>query len=184
MYIRGENSGIVNTGFLLTINYYLGSVKARPSKEKLANNLHAYLEWLQRYCNESGVLFESERVDGRTTQAAKPIDLERIFVPLDILKCSAQELHPAPCGHLLSLAGIHNALLLTDAGRGKTITLLHLARQLCRHLLLKRGWEDDNNLRETLGLNSYRDLAVPFYVPLNVFAQELRDRYRLESQQA
>lgn len=161
VYIGGENSGIVNTGFLLTINFYLGSVKARSNKCKLARNLHAYLEWLQGYCNEAGLLFESERVGERATQAVAQIKLEHILVPFDILECSANEPHPAPCGRLLALAGNRNALLVTEAGRGKTITLLNLAHQLCRHLLSKRGWEDDEDLRETLGLNSYRDLAVP-----------------------
>jgi formylglycine-generating enzyme required for sulfatase activity len=166
VYVGGENAGIVNTGFQLIINYYRDSGNRKMNKRQLADNIQAYLEWMHGFCDQVAVFTDQPAPSIDESR----IDLERIFVPLDVAESDVSVTKCGSCEHLLSLAAGRSLVLLGDAGQGKSITLLYLAHQLSSHLLVRRGWEETGALRKTLGFNSYADLAIPFYLPLNMFA--------------
>ena len=173
IYIGGANSGIVNTGFQLIVNNYRATSSNKLGKRALGKALQTYLEWMHNYCNDIGVFADTTSITAYSDRSTR-IELDRIFVPLKVSELGVENPRSASCEHLLSFVPNRNIVLLADAGQGKSIALLNLARQLCGNLLTKRGWEDIPSLKRSLGFSQYKDLAIPFYLPLNVFAESLK----------
>lgn len=171
-YIGGNNSGIVNPGFMVVVNQYRAGGETRMGKGELAHAVDRYLDKLQKETGRIG-LFEhdGDQDASPSPQPAAVLDLDRVFVPLKMRKADSEDKGTFSCRHLLTQAKGQDLLLRAGPGQGKSVILLYLANQLARHLLTRRGWEDPKALAESLGFDTYGALSIPVYLPLNIFAE-------------
>lgn len=161
VYIEGGNAGVANTGFMLTINHYRGSGNRKLSKRELAHHIHRYLEKMLEFASEAPFPFGRDKLDA-------------VRIPLDAQTTSDDgAVRRLNADWLLSDQPRRHIVLLAGPGQGKSLTLLTLARLMSEHLLTKRDRLDARLVRKQTGFDGYRDLALPLYVPLNVYASEL-----------
>lgn len=170
VYLEGNNAGLVNTGFQLVMQHYQSAGAQRIDRRALAGHIDGYLRWMHDRCADVTILPDQPPAEPGAIPASARAPIDSVFLPLDVIHSEGN----APCQHLLTLGHKEAHLtLLAEAGQGKTMTLVYLARQICAHLMTRRDRENPALLRKALGVSSYRQLAIPFYVPLSVFAEAL-----------
>ena len=170
VYIEGENPGIANTGFMLTINHYRDSGSRKLDKHELAPHVHRYLEWMHDTASEAPFFFGRDKLDA-------------VRISLDVQTTDDDgKVRRLDADQLLSYPPRQHIVLLAGPGQGKSLTLLTLARLMSEHLLAKRGRLDARLMRKQTGFDRYQDLIIPFYLPLNLYAEHLEKQGARDNQ--